>query len=168
MGKSIQTLFDVRRNAGILRRYAGPYRAQLVLLTAALLCSTGLAVLSPQLLGVFIDWTRSGASLGQLAQIAGVFLGVTVLAGLLFIGSEYLSARILAGYQCHAVGPGCALPEPGFVLLRRSSGWRDDRPDRWRHRTPFCLFLRPFHHHSAFAVLRLAGRRDHFLVGGPA
>lgn len=94
MGKSIQALFDVRRNAGVLRRYASPYRAQLVVLTVALLCSTGLAVLSPQLLGIFIDWTRAGASLGRLAQIAGAFLGVTVLAGLLFIGSEYLGARV--------------------------------------------------------------------------
>jgi ATP-binding cassette subfamily B protein len=94
VGKSIHTLFDVRRNAGLLRRYVSPYRAQLTVLAVALLCSTGLTVLGQQLLGIFIDWTRSGASLEQLAQIAGIFIGVTVLAGLLFIGSEYLGARI--------------------------------------------------------------------------
>jgi ABC-type multidrug transport system fused ATPase/permease subunit len=63
-------------------------------LAGCLVLSIGLAVVTPQLLGRFVDRTQSGAGTSALAGLAGWYLLAAVAAGLLWIASEYLGAAV--------------------------------------------------------------------------
>ena len=64
------------------------------MLSAALLLSTGVAVVTPQVLRRFIDSARAGATLSHLLTLGAAYLLAAVVAELIWIGSEYLGATL--------------------------------------------------------------------------
>lgn len=78
----------------LFRRYVGPHVGRVVVLGGCLLLSTGLSVAGPQVLSRFVNATRSGAPTATLVDLALIFVGIGIGAGLLWISSEYVGAIV--------------------------------------------------------------------------
>jgi ATP-binding cassette subfamily B protein len=78
----------------LLLTYLGPQSRLVAALAAVLIARVGLQVLSPLLLGVFIDAVVSGEALEWLTQLALVFLGASVAQQVLSIGAAFASERV--------------------------------------------------------------------------
>ena len=84
----------------LLRRvltYSLPYRWQIIGMLAAILVSTGLALLTPLILRTLIDQTIPQQDLGQLALLALALLLIPAANGVLSILQRRLNARIGEG-----------------------------------------------------------------------
>ena len=84
----------------LLRRvltYSLPYRWQIIGMLAAILASTGLALLTPLILRTLIDQTIPQQDLGQLALLALALLLIPAANGVLSILQRRLNARIGEG-----------------------------------------------------------------------
>ncbi|AWB44596.1 ABC transporter ATP-binding protein [Paenibacillus sp. CAA11] len=79
-----------KKSMGWLLQYLRPVKGRLLLLLALLLSSTGLQLLSPQLIQRFIDTAASGGVVMSLIQIAGTYLVVAVVNQLLTVAVSYL------------------------------------------------------------------------------
>jgi ATP-binding cassette, subfamily B, bacterial len=91
---TLSSVINVRDTASLLRRYVGPYKTQMAALAAILVISIGLSVIGPQVLGSFVNHIVSRAPESSLVELAAAYLIVAVAAGVLFIGSEYMGARV--------------------------------------------------------------------------
>lgn len=91
---SVSAVLDPRGSVRLLRRYVGPHRARVAVLAGCLVLSIGTAVVTPQLLGAFVDEVRAGAPNSALLGLAGWYLLAALAAGLLWICSEYLGASV--------------------------------------------------------------------------
>jgi ATP-binding cassette subfamily B protein len=79
-----------KRSMSWLLRYLKPVKGKLAVLLIMLLTSTGLQLLNPQIIGRFIDTAASGGILGDLVQLAGLFLLIAVSNQLITIAVSYL------------------------------------------------------------------------------
>jgi len=79
-----------KRSMSWLLRYLKPVKGKLAVLLIMLLTSTGLQLLNPQIIQRFIDTAASGGILGDLAQLAGLFLLIAVSNQLITIAVSYL------------------------------------------------------------------------------
>ncbi|MGQ8875351.1 ABC transporter ATP-binding protein [Paenibacillus sp. TSA_86.1] len=79
-----------KRSMSWLLRYLKPVKGKLAVLMVMLLTSTGLQLLNPQIIGRFIDTAASGGGLGDLMQLAGLFLLIAVTNQLITIAVSYL------------------------------------------------------------------------------
>nr|WP_211746061.1 ABC transporter ATP-binding protein [Paenibacillus sp. Marseille-Q4541] len=73
-----------------LLRYLKPVKGRLTILLIMLLVSTGLQLVSPQIIKRFIDTAASGGVLASLIQLAGLFLIVAVFNQLITVAVSYL------------------------------------------------------------------------------
>jgi ABC-type multidrug transport system fused ATPase/permease subunit len=78
----------------LLWQYLAPQRCAVALMAALLLASIGLQLAAPQVVRVFIDTARAGASGGRLAQTALLFLVVAVVQQALRVMATYWSDRV--------------------------------------------------------------------------
>lgn len=79
-----------KRSMSWLLRYLKPVKGKLAVLLIMLLTSTGLQLLNPQIIQRFIDTAASGGILGDLVQLAGLFLLIAVSNQLITIAVSYL------------------------------------------------------------------------------
>ncbi|KAA8783761.1 ABC transporter ATP-binding protein [Paenibacillus amylolyticus] len=79
-----------KRSMSWLLRYLKPVKGKLAVLLIMLLTSTGLQLLNPQIIRRFIDTAASGGILGDLVQLAGLFLLIAVSNQLITIAVSYL------------------------------------------------------------------------------
>ncbi len=79
---------------GLLSTYLRPHARLVGGLAALLLASIAVQVLSPQLLGVFIDSAMHGGFQPDLLLIAAAFLAASLVQQALLIGATYLSERV--------------------------------------------------------------------------
>ncbi|GBF07293.1 ABC transporter, ATP-binding protein, MsbA family [Deinococcus aerius] len=81
---------------GVLKTYLGPLKWQVIALATLLLTGTGLNLLLPQLLRRFVDNAKlgSGADVGLLARLAGLYIALAVGVQLLTAGATYVGARV--------------------------------------------------------------------------
>ncbi|WP_434751329.1 ABC transporter ATP-binding protein [Paenibacillus amylolyticus] len=79
-----------KRSMSWLLRYLKPVKGKLAVLMVMLLTSTGLQLLNPQIIQRFIDTAASGGILGDLMQLAGLFLLIAVTNQLITIAVSYL------------------------------------------------------------------------------
>ncbi|MCP1134119.1 ABC transporter ATP-binding protein/permease [Paenibacillus polysaccharolyticus] len=79
-----------KRSMSWLLRYLKPVKGKLAVLLIMLLTSTGLQLLNPQIIQRFIDTAASGGILGDLVQLAGIFLLIAVSNQLITIAVSYL------------------------------------------------------------------------------
>lgn len=79
-----------KRSMSWLLRYLKPVKGKLAVLLVMLLTSTGLQLLNPQIIRRFIDTAASGGILGDLVQLAGLFLLIAVSNQLITIAVSYL------------------------------------------------------------------------------
>ncbi|WIV17525.1 ABC transporter ATP-binding protein [Paenibacillus polygoni] len=73
-----------------LFQYLRPVKGRLVILLVMLLVSTGLQLISPQIIKRFIDTAAAGGVLTTLIQLAGLFLVVAVLNQVINVAVSYL------------------------------------------------------------------------------
>jgi ATP-binding cassette, subfamily B, bacterial len=85
---------NFRDAASLLRRYVGPHKIQMAALAGILVLSVGLSVVAPLILGAFVNRAVSRVPESSLVEFATAYLMIAVLAGLLWIASEYLGARV--------------------------------------------------------------------------
>lgn len=84
----------IKQYAKLLGGYLKPQQGRVALFAVALLTSIGLQVLSPQILGYFIDTSIAGAS-GQVLFIAALlFIGAAFLTQLLSVVATYLGENV--------------------------------------------------------------------------
>lgn len=83
-----------RNSWRIFRRYVGPLRRKMTLLAALLLATTSLQVGIPQILRRFLDGALSGATAGDLANLAIAFFAVGVASHAISAGATYLAADV--------------------------------------------------------------------------
>ncbi|MUL35008.1 ABC transporter ATP-binding protein [Gloeocapsopsis dulcis] len=84
----------IKQYAKLLGSYLKPQQGRVALFAVALLTSIGLQVLSPQILGYFIDTSIAGAS-GQVLFVAALlFIGAAVLTQLLSVIATYLGENV--------------------------------------------------------------------------
>ncbi len=81
----------------LLRLYLAGMRWQVCILAAFLIGGTLAQVAGPLLLGSFVDGAVGGASFEHLYLLGGIFLGTTVAAQVLVVGSAFFSERV--GWQ---------------------------------------------------------------------
>ena len=79
---------------GLLTTYLRPHVRLVGGLSGLLLASIAIQVLSPQLLGVFIDSATRGAAQRDLLIIAAAFLAASLVQQGLLVGATYLSERV--------------------------------------------------------------------------
>ncbi|WP_010268551.1 ABC transporter ATP-binding protein [Paenibacillus senegalensis] len=79
-----------KRSMTWLLQYLRPVKDKLILLLVMLLVSTGLQLLNPQLIRMFIDTAAEGGLVSSLIQLAVVFLVVAFVNQLLTVGVSYL------------------------------------------------------------------------------
>ena len=83
--------------AAVLAVYLRPEGRRLSALALFLVAGTAVQLASPQIIRAFIDTAAHGgpdASLERLWMLAGLFIGVTILAQVLQIGSTYFSEQL--------------------------------------------------------------------------
>ncbi len=85
---------SLRQYRDILVTYLQPLWLQTLWLAVLLLGGTGLRLLSPQILGMFIDTAVEGGSLPQLIQLAVLFLGIALLTQLISVAETYQATDI--------------------------------------------------------------------------
>lgn len=73
-----------------LLKYLRPVKGKLALLLVLLLTSTGLQLLNPQIIQRFIDTAAEAGLIGQLLQLAGLFLVVAVANQLITVAVSYM------------------------------------------------------------------------------
>lgn len=78
----------------LLARHIRPQRWRFIALCALLLLSIGLQVISPQIIGRFIDDALAGEALEKLAVSAGFFLGIALLLQAVLVGVTYLGESV--------------------------------------------------------------------------
>ena len=84
----------IKQYAKLLGGYLKPQQGRVTLFAVALLTSIGLQVLSPQILGYFIDTSIAGAS-GQVLFVAALlFIGAAFLTQLLSVVATYLGENV--------------------------------------------------------------------------
>jgi ABC-type multidrug transport system fused ATPase/permease subunit len=79
---------------GLLSTYLRPHARLVGGLAALLLANIAVQVLSPQLLGMFIDSALHGGLQRDLLPIAAAFLAASLVQQALLIGATYLSERV--------------------------------------------------------------------------
>ncbi len=84
----------LRSYLNLLRRYLGPLRGKVVLLTCVLGVGICLQLVSPQLLRGFIDGATAGTSQARLIRLAGLFIVVALFQQLAAAGGRYLGEDI--------------------------------------------------------------------------
>jgi len=85
---------SIAQYAAILRDYLAPQRARVAGLSALLIASVGLQLAGPQIIRAFIDRASAGAPMGDLAQLALVFIGVALLTQAVALGATYLGEQV--------------------------------------------------------------------------
>ncbi|MES1022910.1 ABC transporter ATP-binding protein [Gloeocapsa sp. BRSZ] len=84
----------IKQYTKLLGGYLKPQQGRVALFAVALLTSIGLQVLSPQILGYFIDTSIAGAS-GQILFVAALlFIGAAFLTQLLSVVATYLGENV--------------------------------------------------------------------------
>lgn len=78
----------------LLIHYLRPQRWRVVLLGVLLLSTTGLQLVNPQLVRLFIDTTVSSRDLGVLTQAALAYIGIALLIQALAVGVTYVGENI--------------------------------------------------------------------------
>jgi ATP-binding cassette subfamily B protein len=78
----------------ILVKYLKPQQGKVCLLAGLLFASTGLQLISPQIIGAFIDSVISGAAMSALERLALFFLGVALLGYLVKLAETYVSEDV--------------------------------------------------------------------------
>jgi ATP-binding cassette subfamily B protein len=84
----------LKQYAALLIRYLKPQHNYVIGLAIALLSSIGLQILSPQILGDFIDTAVSGGSQQRLLTAAFLFMGVAFLTQILIVTATYLGETV--------------------------------------------------------------------------
>jgi ATP-binding cassette, subfamily B, bacterial len=85
---------DWRSYITLLVKYLKPQQGKVYLLLGLLLASTGLQLVSPQIISRFIDNVRAGAAMPALIRLALLFLGVALLGYLVKLGETYVSEDV--------------------------------------------------------------------------
>lgn len=83
-----------RSYASILVKYLKPQQAKVLLLGGLLFVSTGLQLISPQIIGRFIDGVTADAAMPTLLRLALLFLGVALLGYVVKLGETYVSEDV--------------------------------------------------------------------------
>src|SRR5262249_33219558 len=78
----------------LLVRYLRPHALRVVLLSLCLLGSIGLLLFIPQIVRSFIDLAVARGAMNNLARLALLYLGLSILNQLLSASATYLSADI--------------------------------------------------------------------------
>ncbi|QAY68491.1 ABC transporter ATP-binding protein [Paenibacillus protaetiae] len=78
----------------VLKQYLFPWKKTLIALTALLLASTLLQLVSPQIIRYFIDTAGSGATMEPLYYAAGLFIGFALLQQLVSVIATYVSENL--------------------------------------------------------------------------
>ena len=78
----------------LLTTYLRPHRRLLAWLSALLLLGIAVQVISPQLIGVFVDGAIRGAPQPELLLIAALFLAASIAQQMLLVGATYFSERV--------------------------------------------------------------------------
>ncbi len=84
----------LKQYGSLLSEYLKPQRERVVGLAIALLGSIGLQILSPQILGYFIDTLLSGGAQQNLLMAAVLFIGLALLAQILTVIATYLGETV--------------------------------------------------------------------------
>ncbi|MFD1177713.1 ABC transporter ATP-binding protein [Paenibacillus puldeungensis] len=77
-----------------LFQYLKPVRGRLILLLIMLLTSTGLQLVSPQIVQHFIDTAAAGGVIGSLIQLAGLYLVIAIANQLISVAVSYFGNDI--------------------------------------------------------------------------
>ncbi len=82
-----------RRGRTLLRIVAffRPYRAQVVVVTVAILFTSGLGIINPILLKLLIDDAIPNLDFGRLNLYVGLMIAVPIISGLIGLGQSYLN-----------------------------------------------------------------------------
>jgi len=83
-----------RRYRQLLSRYVLPYRRLVVSLCVLVLATIGLQLVNPLILRQFIDDAQAGRPLGTLSLLAGLFLGVAILAQVVSVAETYVAQNL--------------------------------------------------------------------------
>jgi len=78
----------------MLSRYLLPHRGLVGSLTFLLLSSNGLQLVTPKILGTFVDTARSDSALDEVMHVGLLFLAVAVVHQVLAIGARYVSEKL--------------------------------------------------------------------------
>ncbi|MEB3337531.1 MAG: ABC transporter ATP-binding protein, partial [Leptolyngbyaceae bacterium] len=84
----------LKQYGSLLTKYLQPQQGRVIGLAIALLSSTGLQLLNPQILRYFIDTAFTGGSQSALVLAALMFIGVALLTQLLAIAATYLGENV--------------------------------------------------------------------------
>lgn len=84
----------IQQYAKLLGSYLQPQKSRVVLFAVTLLGSIGLQILSPQILGYFIDTTVAGRSQQALYVAALLFIGAAFLTQILSVVATYLGENV--------------------------------------------------------------------------
>lgn len=77
-----------------LFQYLRPVRGRIILLLILLLTSTGLQLVSPQIVQRFIDTAAAGGVIGSLIQLAGLYLAAAIANQLISVAVSYFGNDI--------------------------------------------------------------------------
>lgn len=95
-GFGCATLLTVQlgSQADLFRKYVGPHRGQLALLSTLLVSSIALQLVNPQLLRYFIDSALAGADVQKLAVAAVAFIVVALVTQTLTAFAQYVGTSL--------------------------------------------------------------------------
>lgn len=78
----------------MLSRYLLPHRGLVGSLTFLLLASNGLQLVTPKIMGAFINTARSDSAMDEVMYVGFLFLGVAIVHQVLAVGARYVSERL--------------------------------------------------------------------------